>query len=660
VLRNLLARRALARAWAHAREGEPAHRERHYRRCIELSTPSQPGDQRSIEARIAVADLCSADGRQAEALAVADPLVSHYEDAVGLDRLLLARALVRLGDLYKLTGRLDDALVAFTRAVKVTDSLLVESALERPEIEKLLAADSARAAGSLKEARERLIRNPPRPFSDLLAAPARYEFALGVIEIAETSAEALISLGELFWQKKGFKPAAFNIFARMMQILDFPLQIDAPILLRNVFTFVDKASTPSSLVAARPLALHGLAIADRKWGPISDQVLPALERALEIEYQTGNRKGAAHLVDRCREITRAAWSRTEPEVRRRLCDVAACLYRVDELDLAAEIAVSGLRLALEEDAAEDPSIRDWLKAALLVLTASDQPARAEAVGVETIARCERTWGRDDPRLAPLLRLLADARYEAGNFAAAEPLAERILALSGASSDESLRASNHFFRGAVRYKLGRVREAEKDWETSLQLTENLQPPDPQAVANSMIHLASCFRIDGKFTRAASLLETALEIENSRNDPMESAAILRELGELWVAQNDLTQAEIFYAKALALWQDNLEGSDPALALLLSRQAALLSLLDRPTEAQETFKRVIEMSKFHLGETHPQVAECLLLAVDASRRTGDAATAELLASRALAIYDERLGPTAPHTVACRSLLNDLRAAG
>ena len=705
MLHSILSRRRVERAWALAQRPDAANSEQLYRRVIELSSPPQRRDARCIQAMIAVADLCMASGRHAEAWPIAEQLVNLYESDVGLDQLLLARALTRVANVRYLTEQKDAALADLRRAASLAESVLHESALEKSDVEKLLAAAAAPATRCLSEARERLARSSPLPFRDLLAAPTRYRFALGVIEAAETAAEALKSLAELSWKRKRLRPAAFAALVRLVKILDSPLQFDVSVLLGVVFNFAPKASTPKSRAAARSLALLGLALAEREWGSTSDRVLPALERVLELEHQLGDRAATARLVERSREIALAAWTNAEErEVRERLHGICTSLQTVAELGLASEIAQRGLLMALEERWPEEPSIIEWMQLAVSVLLAIRQAARAEALAADALAKCELLWGRDDPRLIralhslarvrieqqdfagaqelleravhlatkewgehdsrlrPSLKRLANLNYDLGQFGAAELLAARILSLAHAAPDLARMVRDFAFRGAVRFKLGRFRDAGEDWEMTLKFEQHLQPSDPAEMSTTMFNLAACCRISGDFSRAESLLHSALEVRRAqaKDDPSDLGATLRGLGELRVAENELVQAESFYAESLALWQDRPQASDPELALLLSRQGTLLSLLGRHIEAQETLGRAISMSEVTLGKNHPQVGECLLLAAEAHRRSGAAAAAEPLASRALAIYEEKLGSSAPRSIACRSLLNELCAGG
>ncbi|MFE4108683.1 tetratricopeptide repeat protein, partial [Almyronema epifaneia] len=284
------------------------------------------------------------------------------------------------------------------------------------------------------------------------------------------------------------------------------------------------------------------------------------------------------------------------------------------------------------------------------------------------------------------------RYEAGQYAEAIPIAERILALHQTISGKThLDVARSFNNLALLYQFqSRYREAESFYQEALEIYRLLRGSIHPDVATTLNNLADLSRVQGRYAEAESFYREALEIlradsENSQTVvatnlnnlailyqsqgryaeaealQQEALAILRtELGNahpdvatnlnnlavLYQSQGRYTEAEVLQQEALAILRTELGNNHPDTATSVHNLATIYQIQGRHTEAERLYQEALEILRKTLGEAHPSVAFSLNGLALTYQRQGRYGEAEQLYREALEVSQTTLGETHPNT--------------
>lgn len=214
---------------------------------------------------------------------------------------------------------------------------------------------------------------------------------------------------------------------------------------------------------------------------------------------------------------------------------------------------------------------------------------------------------EDDEASPLV-IIAGGYFENGDYARAEPLLQRALALR-----EKALGPRHRRVGTVLEQLGVV-YAER----------------------------------GDLLRAEPLLQRALAIveqDPESRDDAEVGRLLSNLAQSYSQRGDWVRAEPLLQRALALLEQKLGPDDPNVASVMSNLAWLHWAQNDDARAEPLFRRVLSIRASALGPAHPSVANSLNNLAQIYTRNGDHARAEPLYLRALAILERALGPEHPN---------------
>ncbi|MDQ6660772.1 MAG: tetratricopeptide repeat protein, partial [Chloroflexota bacterium] len=193
------------------------------------------------------------------------------------------------------------------------------------------------------------------------------------------------------------------------------------------------------------------------------------------------------------------------------------------------------------------------------------------------------------------------------------------------------------------------------------------PTHLAMAESLNILAVLYWDQGRYTEAEPLLQQALTIREQQLEPEHAdvAQSLNNLALLYFEQGRYTKAESLYLRALATRGQQLELEHPdtfqslnGLAMLYEGTSAtatqadqfahsLLGLAElyleqsRCTEAESLLRRALAIWEQHLGPQHPHTAFALHALAAVYSALGRYTEAELLFRRAVNIREQQLGP-------------------
>ncbi len=334
------------------------------------------------------------------------------------------------------------------------------------------------------------------------------------------------------------------------------------------------------------------------------------------------------------------------------------------------------------------SALDSLGRKLFMTGTPEAMAAAEPLFRGGLARRERAYGSDDPRVAGSLANLATLLDYLGRFTDALPLAERAVALRtrGSAAATAEAAASLRQLGMLRFELGDYAGAGEPMERALAILTALPGVDPSRLADAHNNLGELERVRDHLAAAEGHFRAGLDLARERlaaGDPMR-LALANNLAGLYKDLARFDEAEPLLEDVLATLQHS---DDPgALATARLNLAEVLRLQDRPEVAEPLYRLALEGARGALGPEHPdlvpflnQTAVCeqvlgrfaradsldaetgsILLATlgpdhpllaqhlhDRARReiaAGRAADADSLLRRALAIREARLGPRHP----------------
>ena len=283
-------------------------------------------------------------------------------------------------------------------------------------------------------------------------------------------------------------------------------------------------------------------------------------------------------------------------------------------------------------------------------------------------------------------LLAEGRrrYEAGDFADAEPLARRALELRPRSGPAGPRAEALQLVAEIAFSQGRYPEAQdvateaRDLRTAgspeeIAETDNLlgiialargdaagaRPllerglaareaalgRDAADTIESLNNLAAALAREGRIDEAIALNRDSLDrCGRAFDEPHRALAVTLNALAVKLDRSEATRAEAgeLYARALVVAEAALGPEHPMVATLLANRATQLLNAGDPEAARPFVARSVDLHERRHGPSHPNTATALLNAVELARVDGDPATARVLVERALAIRLAVFGPT------------------
>jgi CHAT domain-containing protein/Tfp pilus assembly protein PilF len=209
--------------------------------------------------------------------------------------------------------------------------------------------------------------------------------------------------------------------------------------------------------------------------------------------------------------------------------------------------------------------------------------------------------------------------------------------------------------------GDYAKAEPLLNRALAIREKTLGPEHPDVADSLNNLASLYLDRGDYAKAEPLLERALVIREKALGPEhpDVADSINNLARLYRNLNDYAKAEPLLNRALIIREKALGQEHPDVADSLNNLARLY--LDRGdyAKAEPLLNRALVIREKALGQEHPDVADSLNNLANLYRRTGEYAKAEPLFQRALVIREKALGSGHPDTANSLDELAMLSAA-
>jgi tetratricopeptide (TPR) repeat protein len=264
--------------------------------------------------------------------------------------------------------------------------------------------------------------------------------------------------------------------------------------------------------------------------------------------------------------------------------------------------------------------------------------------LERLLELREAEGKNDAALGDALHELALLHKDLGQYAAAEPLYLRAVAvkeqaLGKEHPDVAVVLSD--LAGLYRRE-GKYAEAEPLFLRALAVKEQHFGKEHPSVAETLNNLGVLYSEQDRLVETESLYLRAFEIREKHlgKDHLSTAESMCNVAVLYRKQERYAEAEELYLRSLAIRENVLGTNHPNVALTLNNLAYLYKEQGRYIEAEPLYLRSISIREYAFGKEHSYVASSLNNLAGLYRLQGRYAEAEPLLHRSLQIREDKLG--------------------
>lgn len=274
-------------------------------------------------------------------------------------------------------------------------------------------------------------------------------------------------------------------------------------------------------------------------------------------------------------------------------------------------------------------------------------AEAEPLYLRSLAVREKALGPDHPDVAQSLNNLAFLYYTHGDQEKALPLYRRSLEIMekilGAGHPETAPILNNL--ADLYATMGNYDRAQKLYNKSIAINEKTFGRRHPGVASSLKGLGEVYLASGDIGKAAEVFKESLQILEAAFGPdhLRVTDSLDMLVSLHRELGDFTGAEVFGKRSLSIKEMALGANHPEVALSLKSLAILYYMMGDYVKSATCFKRSIEILVKAHGPEHARVAECLGDYAMLFHVVGKYDEAEAMLKRSLKIRKKVFGPEA-----------------
>lgn len=263
----------------------------------------------------------------------------------------------------------------------------------------------------------------------------------------------------------------------------------------------------------------------------------------------------------------------------------------------------------------------------------------------TLQEARRELGENDTTVARVLHFLSRCNYKQANYAEAESLCNRALAIRTEllGPDHPDVATSLGTLGVIYHTRGELAEAGTLYRRALKITEAAFGPDHPDRAKDLNRLGNVCLNQAKYPEADSLHKRALVISERAFglDHPEVAVSLTHIANLHFCQGKWAEAEPVYKRALDIWEKALGPDHPRVALCLENLASLYYSQFRYAKAERFYTRALNALEKVFAPDHPRLGTTLNHLALVYSEQGKYAEAEALYRRVLAIREKAFGP-------------------
>ncbi|MBE9118739.1 CHAT domain-containing protein, partial [Lusitaniella coriacea LEGE 07157] len=198
--------------------------------------------------------------------------------------------------------------------------------------------------------------------------------------------------------------------------------------------------------------------------------------------------------------------------------------------------------------------------------------------------------------------LAGLYSDMGNYAAAEPLYQRSLAIyeKALGADHPHVAASLNGLAGLYQAMGNYAAAEPLYQRSLTIDEKALGADHPHVATSLNGLAGLYQAMGNYAAAEPLFQRSLAIYEKAlgADHPHVATSLNNLAALYDSMGNYAAAEPLYQRSLAIWEKALGADHPSVATSLNNLAAFYQAQNDISRATEFLQRGANIKENNLS--------------------------------------------------------------
>ena len=265
----------------------------------------------------------------------------------------------------------------------------------------------------------------------------------------------------------------------------------------------------------------------------------------------------------------------------------------------------------EAEGKNDAGLGDALHELALLHKDLGQYAAAEPLYLRAVAVKEQALGKEHPDVAEVLNGLAALYWREGKDASVEPLYLRALAVKeqhfGKEHPSVAQTLNDL--GLFYSNKGRATEAEHLYTRALAIREKCLGENHIDVTESVHNFAALYRMQEKYAESERLYLRSLAVREAilGKDHPRIATSLNNIAELYRMQGKYAEAEPLLHRALQIREDKLGKDHADVARTLRTLANLYRDQGRYAEAEPLFQRALSIMQAKLPAGHSRISGC-----------------------------------------------------
>jgi serine/threonine-protein kinase len=374
-------------------------------------------------------------------------------------------------------------------------------------------------------------------------------------------------------------------------------------LMLNLFTGGEEAAGPAEDLRVVSLIDRGVLEADNLNAEPAVQV--SMYRTLGGIYQRlGNLTRAESLLQTALDRRRSLFGADHPEVAESL--VAMGLLRVGQakFDEAERFVRDGLAMTRRLLPADDPAIARATTALGLVL--EERGSYKEAIAtLEDAARIHSARQPASADLAATLRELFNSQFYAGNFATADEIGARVLAMTRQVNGDrhALVAEDLVNLGAVRFERGQYGEAERYYREALAITEGWYGKEHFKTGSNLTMLGRSLQMQMRLDEASDVLKRAVAIQERVFGPVHPrvASAVNDLGAVAQRRGKYDEAEAAFRRMRDIYRSVYGGSHYLIGIATSNIGGVYAARQDHRRAEPLFREAIAIFETTQGAQH-----------------------------------------------------------
>ncbi|HET6585925.1 MAG TPA: tetratricopeptide repeat-containing protein kinase family protein, partial [Nannocystaceae bacterium] len=287
---------------------------------------------------------------------------------------------------------------------------------------------------------------------------------------------------------------------------------------------------------------------------------------------------------------------------------AEVLHRLGEHEPAALTYRRAVEIA-ERSGSDELAARAWI--GLLFATGHSLAQHERAAGYARHAEAAVQRAGSPPELeAELLGTLGTIAHDRGDYAAAQDLLERSIALRERIGEDAVEGSTLVNLGRTLASRGQLADGRATIERAIALIEGRYGPSHPIVAKTLAHLGALEFESGDYSAAKAHYEQALAIQRESLGPRhpEVAFSLNNVGNALVTERRLDEALGYYEQAREILREALGPDHPNVAKLTFNMAELAKQAKHMDRAQTEYRAAIAAFEHAHGHEHPDVGRAL----------------------------------------------------